>query len=77
MGLQSDIEFTLGEVGFRPRGSFYFDVTKSPPLGKFSQKADRDRAYNILKASGEFNPKKVGNYIIKFMVMPKWRRYKR
>ena len=74
MGLQSHIEDTLVRSGLRARGTFYIDVTKSPPIAKFTQNADRERAYNILKASGGFNPKKAGKYIIKFSDMPKRKR---
>lgn len=72
MGLQSHIEFVLAKGRFKPSGIIKTNVTTRPPQMRFQYTKDRDKASSILKGSGEFNPYKVGKYVIRFSDMPMW-----
>ena len=67
MGLESHIQQTIGGVLWnrcdRSYGAYGFQLF-------FSLMKDRNNAYRMLKNSGNFNPRKVGSFIIRFGDMP-------
>ncbi len=67
MGFGPHLRDTLKRA--KLKRAYSVDQVKTPPVARFATQSERNVAYKVLKASGEFNPRKVGKYLIRFYIL--------